>query len=72
MVGKAWQVLGDPAQRSQYDAAPEYDPTARFSPGAQGHPQFRGDEISPEELFNMFFGGGGFNGGGGFGGGPGM
>ncbi|KAF9512692.1 hypothetical protein BS47DRAFT_1345124 [Hydnum rufescens UP504] len=69
MVGKAWQVLGDSSQRAQYDAAPEYDPTSRFSPAAHGHPQFRGDEISPEELFNMFFGGD-FNGGGRFGGGP--
>ena len=36
-----------------------------------GGPSFDG-EISPEDLFNMFFGGGGpaFGGGGGFGGGP--
>jgi DnaJ homolog subfamily B member 12 len=41
---------------------------SRRSPGfAQGN-GFEG-EVSPEELFNMFFGGGGF-GGGGFGGGP--
>lgn len=45
-----------------------------FSRGAPGFARagdvFEG-EISPEELFNMFFGGGGFGGaGGGFGGGP--
>lgn len=45
-----------------------------FSRGAPGfgQTQFAGGfegEVSPEELFNMFFGGGGF--GGGFGGGPG-
>lgn len=44
----------------------------RASPGFAGAPfggQFDG-ELSPEDLFNMFFGGGGM-GGGGFGGGPG-
>lgn len=70
MVSKAWQILGDPSQRAQFDAAPHVDPTSRFSDPSGGAP-FGAQEVSPEEVFNMFFGGGGpFTGSGGFGGAP--
>jgi len=70
MVSKAWQILGDPAQRAKYDAAPHADPTSRFPGASEGMP-FGAQEVSPEEVFNMFFGGGGpFTSAGGFGGAP--
>lgn len=82
MVSKAFQVLSDPQKRAAYDQSGG-DPEARFGAGSSGMAQnFAGarqfdGEISPEELFNMFFGGG--MGGGnvgpfatGFGGGPSM
>ncbi|KAJ3721233.1 hypothetical protein C8R42DRAFT_721957 [Lentinula raphanica] len=75
MVSKAFQVLSDPQKRRAYDASgfdPE-DRTARssgFSSASfNGGQAFEG-EMSPEDLFNMFFGGGGNAFGGGFGGGP--
>ncbi|KIY62255.1 DnaJ-domain-containing protein [Cylindrobasidium torrendii FP15055 ss-10] len=84
MVSKAFQVLSDPQKRTIFDQSGG-DPEdrsggmpARSSAGFAGHPFSGGQgfegEISPEDLFNMFFGGGaGFAGngfGGGFGGGP--
>ncbi|KAG6865163.1 hypothetical protein C0991_004773 [Blastosporella zonata] len=82
VVSKAFQVLSDAQKRAVYDRSGG-DPEDRFggmpsrSPASAfggGGPSFDG-EISPEDLFNMFFGGGGnaFGGnafGGGFGGGP--
>jgi len=84
MVSKAFQILSDPQKRAAFDQSGG-DPDSRFagmqqSPGMArgfaGGRQFDG-EISPEDLFNMFFGGGmagqmggGPFGGGGFGGGP--
>ncbi|KAJ7577042.1 hypothetical protein C8J56DRAFT_972183 [Mycena floridula] len=79
MVSKAFQVLSDPQKRTMFDQSGS-DPedrtagsgfsTSPFSRGGRGG-GFEG-ELSPEDLFNMFFGGGGgaqaF--GGGFGGGP--
>ena len=75
MVSKAFQVLSDSNMRAAYDRHGA-DPESRFSgmssssahgPGFHTSP-FGGNgfetEISPEELFNLFFGGGG---GGGFG-----
>ncbi|KAJ7623172.1 hypothetical protein FB45DRAFT_837172 [Roridomyces roridus] len=87
LVSKAFQVLSDPQKRTIFDRSGS-DPedrtggmSSRGSPGFQtfnaGGGGFDG-ELSPEDLFNMFFGGGGglnnFGGGGfgggGFGGGP--
>ncbi|KAJ6518868.1 hypothetical protein C8R45DRAFT_1057638 [Mycena sanguinolenta] len=79
LVSKAFQVLSDPQKRASYDRSgsdPE-DRSAGMRPS--GFQSFNGGggegELSPEDLFNMFFGGpgaGGFgnNGFGGFGGGP--
>lgn len=77
MVSKAFQVLSDSQKRAIFDQSgsdPE-DRTAGRSSGFSGFsssPFGNGGEgeMSPEDLFNMFFGGGGggFGGAGGFGG----
>ncbi|KAF8916345.1 hypothetical protein CPB85DRAFT_1290959 [Mucidula mucida] len=81
MVSKAFQVLSDPQKRAIYDQSgsdPEDRSGGMRSPSgfssSRGGGGFEG-EMSPEDLFNMFFGGAGpgFAGngfGGGFGGGP--
>jgi len=83
VVSRAFQVLSDAEKKEKYDRFGG-DPDNRFGPGAAAasspfsgfarSPGGRGpmfdDEISPEELFNRFFGGGGM--GGPFGGGGGM
>ncbi|KAF5316205.1 hypothetical protein D9619_006412 [Psilocybe cf. subviscida] len=62
LVSKAFQVLSDPQKRAVYDSGtdPEdrYGGMASRSSGNGGGARFDG-EISPEDLFNMFFGGGG-------------
>jgi len=84
LVSKAFQVLSDPQKRAVYDSGS--DPEDRFgrmgsrsSSGFATSPFGNGagfdGELSPEDLFNMFFGGGGANAFGpgfsnGFGGGP--
>ncbi|KAG0324925.1 hypothetical protein BGZ99_001284 [Dissophora globulifera] len=71
IVSKAFTVLSDPQKRAVFDqhgpddgrgSSVNYD---RASPSAQHFRNGRrGEEVSPEELFNMFFGGGGgFRGG---------
>lgn len=78
MVSKAFQVLSDTNLRAAFDSNPNSDPTQRgggvpsrsasgFHPGFSSAGGFQG-EINPEDLFNMFFGGGGGMGGNGFGG----
>lgn len=81
VVSRAFQILSDAEKKEKYDRFGG-DPDNRFGPGAASasspfsgfarSPGGRGpmfdDEISPEELFNRFFGGGGM-GGGPFGGG---
>lgn len=83
VVSKAFQVLSDSDKKAKYDKFGG-DPDSRFgsaaassgaSPfsgfasqrGPRAGPMFE-EEISPEELFRQFFGGG--MGGGPFGGGP--
>ncbi|KAF8634578.1 hypothetical protein AX17_004168 [Amanita inopinata Kibby_2008] len=76
MVSKAFQVLSDPQKRAIHDSSGS-DPESRFGgmPSSNGFAAspFTGNafegELSPEDLFNMFFGGGGAFGPG-FGGGP--
>ncbi|KAF8906270.1 hypothetical protein CPB84DRAFT_1705059 [Gymnopilus junonius] len=71
LVSKAFQVLSDPQKRAVYDNGS--DPEDRFGRMSSGSSGFASNgatrfdgELSPEDLFNMFFGGGG-GGGGGFG-----
>lgn len=76
VVSRAFQILSDPDKKSKYDKFGG-DPDNRFSsagaasspfsgfarsPGGGGQNFYYEDEISPEELFNRFFGGGGMGG----------
>jgi len=79
VVAKAFQVLSDPQKRQIFDQTGS-DPDSRGGgggggtggfptgfAGARGTPfgGFQGADISPEDLFNMFFSGGGMGGPGG-------
>ena len=71
VVSKAFQVLSDDNMRAAYDSNPTHDPESRFGGGGGGggagmsrgggmRPGFATEQdITPEDLFNMFFGGGG-------------
>lgn len=77
MVSRAFQILSDPDKKSKFDKYGG-DPDSRFGAGSSsGASPFSGfasqrggsrqgdmfgEEISPEELFRQFFGGGGFGG----------
>ncbi|KAI8377914.1 uncharacterized protein BYT42DRAFT_572178 [Radiomyces spectabilis] len=64
LISKAFTVLSDPQKRAIHDAGGG-DPEQRAS-GASSFSRsyqqagFAGEDISPEDLFNMFFGGGPF------------
>lgn len=79
LVSKAFQILSDPSKRAAFDrhgGDPEQRGHASNAPAGFGMARaggdFYGDEVSPEDLFNAFFGSGGFGhttfGGPGFGG----
>jgi DnaJ family protein B protein 12 len=74
-VGLAYATLSDPQKRTIYDRYGEEDPDNLGGGGARqragGMHMHQGQNVSPEEIFNMFFGGG-MGGGGGGGGGPGF
>lgn len=54
-VSRAFSCLSDPEKRRNYDT---YGTEERVQHGRPGRQDFYADEINPEELFNMFFGGG--------------
>jgi len=58
-VGLAYNTLSDPQKRTIYDRYGEEDPDNRGA-SARGGGMYRAgeQEVSPEEIFNMFFGGG--------------
>ena len=59
-IGNAYAVLSNPDKRRQYDVTGGEEPSSPGHAQAGGfdfHRGFEGD-ITPEDLFNMFFGGG--------------
>eukprot|EP00736_Rhodelphis_marinus_P003299 Rmarinus@m.5379 len=58
-IGHAFAVLSDPDKRAKFERYGHEDPMqAAASSGRARH--FYQDEVSPEEIFNIFFGGGPF------------
>jgi len=60
-VGLAYATLSDTQKRAIYDRYGDEDPDNRgggMRPGGGMHMRHAGQEVSPEEIFNMFFGGG--------------
>uniref|UniRef100_A0A7S1BJR3 J domain-containing protein n=2 Tax=Corethron hystrix TaxID=216773 RepID=A0A7S1BJR3_9STRA len=55
-VGLAYATLSDGNKRAVYDRTGEEDPDNRG--GGMGRTHFNQQEVSPEEIFKMFFGGG--------------
>jgi len=77
-VGLAYATLSDSQKRAIYDRYGDEDPDNRGGGarhgggGGRGGVNFNGQDVNPEDIFNMFFGGGmpgGFQGGGGMPGG---
>lgn len=64
MVSKAFSVLSNPNERSQYDMYGDVDsmPRTNFRGPRYTRTSFNGQEIDPEEIFRMFFGGNPFMG----------
>lgn len=57
-IGNAYAVLSNPEKRKQYDLTGGEPATSEHSHGGfDFHSGFEAD-ITPEDLFNMFFGGG--------------
>jgi curved DNA-binding protein CbpA len=58
-VGLAYATLSDVQKRSIYDRYGEEDPDQRGGGMRGGHrgAHFHGQDVSPEDIFNMFFGG---------------
>ncbi len=60
MIGNAYAVLSNPDKKRQYDVSGGEDPNSPSNNAHGGFDFHRGFEsdITPEDLFNMFFGGG--------------
>lgn len=56
-VGKAFAILSDPDKRAHYDRYGDSAPQSGGGSQAQQR-RYQNDEVSPEDIFNMFFGGG--------------
>lgn len=59
-IGNAYAVLSNPDKRRQYDVMGSEEPSSPGHSHRGGFDFHRGFEadITPEDLFNMFFGGG--------------
>lgn len=64
MVSKAFSVLSNPEERAQYDRYGDVDsiPRTNFRGRRYSTATFNGQEIDPDEIFRMFFGGNPFMG----------
>ena len=56
-VSRAYSCLSDPNKRAHYDRYGQED-TAQLSRRGQAGPGMYNEGFDPNELFNMFFGGG--------------
>ncbi|XP_048459923.1 dnaJ homolog subfamily C member 18 [Rhincodon typus] len=57
-IGNAYAILSNPEKRKQYDEYGEEPPTVRspYAGGSKFYSEFEAD-VTPEDLFNIFFGG---------------